>query len=226
VLGTTTTTADAEGEVIESRPVDVTAQRFESVLSEFVGTVSQVPPMHSALKRNGQPLYRLARRGIEVERPARTVTIRRLWVIRWDRNEPTLGVECGKGVYVRTLVGDIGSKLGCGAHLGALRRIRVGPFEVSDAIGLERLEQRSMAQRRERLLPIDALLQSLPRVDLDLEASEQLGHGKQIACSAGGAQRARVYGPRGRLLGVATVDHGMLIARRLLSQARVVEREE
>jgi len=226
VLGTTTSTADAEGEIVQTRAVAVTRGQFESALSKFVGTVSQVPPMHSALKRNGEPLYRLARRGIEVERSARSVQIRRLWMIAWDPSQPTIGVECAKGLYVRTLAEDIGSALGCGAHLGALRRIRVGPFEVSQAIGLERLEQLSQAQRRERLLPVDALLQSLPRVDLDQQDSQQLGHGKQIACGAVSAQRTRVYGPQGRLLGVATVDHGMLIARRLLSQARVLESEQ
>jgi tRNA pseudouridine55 synthase len=223
VLGTSTTTADAEGEVVERRPVDVAQSHFVSMLSHFTGTVSQVPPMHSALKRDGQPLYRLARQGIEVERAARTVTIHRLWLISWDPLEPSIGVECGKGVYVRTLAQDIGAALGCGAHLGALRRTRVGSFEVRDAVGLEALEPMSMDTRRESLLPVDALLQNLPRVDLDSEACQKLEHGRQIACSAASAQRARVYGPHGRLLGVASVDQGMLIVRRLLSQARALE---
>jgi len=223
VLGASTTTADAEGEVVERRPVDVDESRFVSTLARFVGTVSQVPPMHSALKHDGQPLYRLARQGIEVERPARSVIIRRLWLIDWDGLQPTIGVECGKGVYVRTLAQDIGAALGCGAHLGGLRRTRVGPFQVRDAIGLEALEQLAPDLRRERLLPVDALLQSLPRVDLDPQACESLGHGKQVACGAASAQRARVYGPHGRLLGVASVDHGTLTVRRLLSQARALE---
>jgi tRNA pseudouridine55 synthase len=182
--------------------------------------------MHSALKRNGQPLYRLARQGIEVERSARSVTILRLWTIAWDPREPSIGVECGKGLYVRTLAEDIGAALGCGAHLGALRRTRVGPFDLGDAIGLDQLEQLPLALRHERLLPIDALLQSLPRVDLDRQASEQLEYGRQVACGAPSAQRARVYGPQGRLLGVATVDHGTLIARRLLSQVPVQEPQQ
>ena len=223
VLGASTTTADAEGEVVERRPVDVDESRFVSTLARFVGTVSQVPPMHSALKRDGQPLYRLARQGIEVERPARSVSIRRLWLIDWDGLQPTIGVECGKGVYVRTLAQDIGVALGCGAHLGGLRRTRVGPFQVRDAIGLEALEELAPDLRRERLLPVDALLQSLPRVDLDPQACESLEHGKQVACGAASAQRARVYGPHGRLLGVASVDHGTLTVRRLLSQARALE---
>jgi tRNA pseudouridine55 synthase len=226
VLGSTTTTGDAEGEVVEQRAVDVGESQLVAILSRFTGTLAQVPPMHSALKREGQPLYRLARKGIVVERAARSVAVHRLWLIAWDRLRPTIGVECGKGLYVRTLAEDIGAALGCGAHLGALRRTRVGAFDVADAIGLEALEQQPLAGRCERLLPVDALLQTLPRVDLDQEACEQLEHGRQIACSAATAQRARVYGPQGRLLGVATVDHGTLIARRLLSQVPVQESEQ
>jgi len=226
VLGATTTTGDAEGELTDRGPVAVTQAAFASVLSRFAGSLEQVPPMHSALKRGGQPLYRLARQGIEVERSARSVRVDRLWTIAWDPREPTIGVECGKGLYVRTLAEDIGAALGCGAYLGALRRTRVGPFEVRDAIGLDQFEQLSVELRRERLLPVDALLQTLPRVDLDPQACEQLGQGRQIACEASPAQRARVYGPQGRLLGVATVDHGKLIARRLLSQVRVLESKQ
>jgi len=226
VLGTTTTTGDAEGAVVGQRPVEVSEAGFVSTLQRFTGTIEQVPPMHSALKRDGQPLYRLARRGIEVERAARTVVVGRLWLIGWDERQPTIGVECGKGLYVRTLAEDIGAALGCGAHLGALRRTRVGPFDVRDAIGLEALEQLAQPLRRERLLPVDALLQGLPRVDLDPDACEQLGHGQRVACGAASARRARVYGPQGRLLGVATVDHGMLIARRLLSQAGALESKQ
>ncbi len=225
VLGATTTTGDAEGEIVEKRPVDLSDAAFQSVLSRFIGNLRQVPPMHSALKRSGQPLYRLARQGVAVERSARLVVVRRLWTIAWDPREPTIGVECGKGLYVRTLAADIGAALGCGAHLGALRRTRVGPFDIAGAVGLEELESLPLLQRREWLLPIDALLQTLPRVDLDQRACEQLEHGRRIACGADNTQRARVYGPHGRLLGVASVDHGLLIARRLVSQQRTLESE-
>ncbi len=224
-LGATTTTGDAEGGIVETRPVDLTEAAFQSALSRFTGNLWQVPPMHSALKRDGQPLYRLARRGVAVERSARSVAVRRLWVIAWDPRQPTVGVECGKGLYVRTLAEDIGAALGCGAHLGALRRIRVGPFDIAAAIGLEELERLSLRERRERLLPIDALLQTLPRVDLDPIACEQLEHGQRIACGAENTRRARVYGPHGRLVGVASVDQGLLVARRLVSQQRTLESE-
>jgi tRNA pseudouridine55 synthase len=225
VLGTTTTTSDAEGEIVEKRPIAVTETEFGSVLSRFTGNIWQVPPMHSALKRNGQPLYRLARKGVAVERRARSVLVRRLWTIAWDAAEPTIGVECGKGLYVRTLAEDIGTALVCGAHLGALHRTRVGSFDVRDAVGIEELEGLSLERRRERLLPVDALLQTLPRLDLDQQTCEQLEHGRRVACAAANTERARVYGPRGRLLGVARVDEGLLIARRLLSQERILESE-
>jgi tRNA pseudouridine55 synthase len=224
-LGATTTTGDCEGEIVHTRPVEVTRAAFEAALPRFVGNLRQVPPMHSALKRDGQPLYRLARRGHAIERAARSVVVRRLWVIAWDPRRPTLGVECGKGLYVRALAQDIGEALGCGAHVGALRRTRVGPFDVAAAIGLDELEQLPLHQRRERLLPIDALLQTLPRLDLDQRSCEQLEHGCRIACGADSMQRARVYGPHGRLLGVASVDGGLLIARRLVSQQRTLESE-
>jgi tRNA pseudouridine55 synthase len=226
VLGATTSTGDAEGEVMSRSPVSVSREQFEAALPALTGRLQQVPPMHSALKHQGQPLYALARRGVEIERPARAVQVHRLWLVHWDETRPTVGVECGKGLYVRTLAEDLGRALGCGAHLGALRRTRVGSFDLGQAIGLEALEALEPQRRRARLLAVDALLQGLPRVDLDLQASRQLGFGQPVACSMSGAQRARVYGPQGRLLGVATVDHGMLTARRLLSQVRELESKQ
>jgi tRNA pseudouridine55 synthase len=226
VLGATTSTGDAEGEVLSRAPVQVSQAQFEAALPALTGSLQQVPPMHSALKHKGEPLYALARRGIEIERPARAVKVHRLWLVRWDAGRPIIGVECGKGLYVRTLAEDLGRALGCGAHLGALRRTRVGSFDLAQAIGLEALEALEPDRRRARLLAVDALLQGLPRVDLDQQASRQLGFGQPVACGMARAPRARVYGPQGRLLGVATVDQGMLTARRLLSQARELESKQ
>jgi len=222
-LGVTTTTGDAEGAVLERRPVAASRERFEQALLGLTGRIEQVPPMYSALKRQGRPLYALARQGIEVERAARTVQVYRLWVIEWKESEPRIGVDCSKGLYVRTLAEDIGRALGCGAHLGGLRRTRVGPFELAQATGLDRLEATDLSERRSRLLAVDALLQSLPRIDLDVEASRQLGCGRSVACEVQDASRARVYGPAGRLLGVASVDGGILTARRLVNPARSLE---
>jgi len=222
-LGATTSTGDAEGEILERRAVDVSRSQLEAALVSFTGRLEQVPPMHSALKHQGQALYELARRGLQVERAARAVWVHRLWLIEWDPLQPLVGVDSSKGLYVRTLAEDLGRFLGCGAHLRALRRTSVGRFDLSDAIGLDRLEALTLQERRTRLLPVDALLQSLPRVDLDPEATRRLGYGQPVACAVASTQRARVYGPQGHLLGVASVDQGMLTARRLLSQARALE---
>jgi tRNA pseudouridine55 synthase len=223
VLGATTTTGDAEGEVTGVRPVAVSREQFETVLPSLTGELQQVPPMHSALKMHGRPLYRLARRGIEVERKPRTVRVLRLWLLQWDPARPTIGIESGKGLYVRTLAEDLGRMLGCGAHLGALKRTRVGGFGLSEAIGLDRLAQMPLQARRERLLPVDALLQDLPRVELNDEASRRLGAGQTVVCPIDSAPRARVYGPCGRLLGVASVEQGIVTAHRLISQARALD---
>src|SRR5690606_8660315 len=127
----------------------------ESVLPQFRGEIQQIPPMYSALKRDGKPLYEYARQGIELERPARTVVIHELELLRFDGLEAEISVECSKGTYIRTLAQDIGRKLGCGAHRTALRRTRVGPFKLDDAVGLEALQ--SMATPQTTLIALDAL---------------------------------------------------------------------
>jgi tRNA pseudouridine55 synthase len=219
-LGTVTSTGDAEGEVLERRPVEVDRRQFENVLSRFVGTIEQVPPMHSALKRDGRPLYELARAGQQVERRPRAVTIARLALIEWDARAPRVAVECSKGTYVRVLAEDIGRALGCGAHLAALCRTRVGALSLDRAVALAELEGESMQARRARLLPVDALLHALPRVELDDEQVIRFGHGQRVACADRAAQdaaRTRVYDRRGRLLGVAARDGEWLAPRRLVA---------
>ena len=133
-LGVKTSTADAEGEVIETRPVpDLSEAQLRDVLAKFVGVIDQIPPMHSAIKMQGQPLYKLAHQGIEVERQPRQVTIHSLTLTRLEGDEFAFDLQCSKGTYVRTLAEDIGEVLGCGAHLSALRRTQVGPFELDHA---------------------------------------------------------------------------------------------
>lgn len=218
-LGVRTTTADAEGEVLERRPVAVTHEQFDTVLKQFTGSITQVPPMHSALKRDGRALYEYAREGVEVERAPRQVRIERLDVVQWDQDQPEVAVDCSKGTYVRVLAEDIGAALGCGAHLAALRRVRVGTLTLDAAVTLEQLEQMPVEQRRACLLPVDALISALPRVDLgDLQA-RRFCHGNAID-AAGPTGRCRVYGPDHRLLGTAELDeHGVLSPRRLIATA-------
>lgn len=218
-LGIRTSTGDPEGEVLETRPVDATRVTIEAVLPRFVGDIMQVPPMHSALKRDGRPLYEYARKGIEIEREARPVVVHAIDLVSFEGNRLGLRVHCGKGFYVRTLAEDIGTALGCGAHLTELRRERVGPFDLADAISLAELEAMPVEQRDGQLEPADCLVESLPRLDLDLEAAWQMCHGQSIwRAGLVVGSLLRVYDPAGRFLGVAEVDQdGKAAPRRLLA---------
>ena len=157
-LGVQTTTGDAEGEVVDQRPVRVTQADVEAVVNRFVGEVSQVPSMYSALKHNGQPLYKLAREGIEVERAARTVTVFRNELINFNGDQFELEVDCSKGTYIRTLVEDIGHELGCLAHVRELQRLKAGPYAIDQSYTLEALEAIKADGRKHALTPEDALV--------------------------------------------------------------------
>ncbi|NYT86576.1 tRNA pseudouridine(55) synthase TruB [Pollutimonas harenae] len=157
-LGEETDSGDLTGNIVAQAPSEfkgVTQSEFEKVLPQFRGEIEQIPPMYSALKRDGKPLYEYARQGIELERPARKVTIHALELLQFNGLEAEILVECSKGTYIRTLAQDIGRQLGCGGHLKALRRIRVGPFKLDDAVGLEALQ--SMAAPQTTLIALDAL---------------------------------------------------------------------
>jgi tRNA pseudouridine55 synthase len=188
-LGARTDTGDAEGEVLERRPVAVTLAQAEAALARFTGDIMQVPPMHSALKRDGRPLYEYARRGIEVERPPRPVTIHSLELVSFAGDALEIAVDCSKGTYIRTLAQDIGEALGCCGHLAALRRTRIGPLHLRSAVTLEALEALPPEARDAVLQPADALLDGLPRVDLDAEAAERFGHGQAVAGQGEGLVR-------------------------------------
>lgn len=218
-FGITTTTGDAEGEITASKPVDFDRARLEAVLTQLTGEIQQVPPMHSALKRDGRPLYELARAGRQVERAPRSVRIERLQLLAFDGAQARLAVACSKGTYVRVLAEDIGAALGCGAHLAGLRRTAVGALSVERAVSLEALESLELAARRTRLLPADALLVSLPRVDLDANNAGRFAQGQRLSLRIAAAPRVRVYADR-RLLGVASIDeHGVLAPRRVIQAA-------
>lgn len=227
-LGVTTTTADAEGEVLQELPVQVVAADIEPVLARFRGEIAQVPPMYSALKRDGKPLYEYARAGVILEREARQVRIHRLEQTAFDGSLLSISVDCSKGTYIRTLAEEIGAALGCGAHLVALRRTRVGALDLADAISLPSLEALEPAQRMATLLPLDALLDSLPRIALDATMSARFLQGQRLQLGApngvagGVAGRVRVYGPTAA--DAATVLLGMAEYREdgVLAPTRVV----
>ena len=219
-LGTTTTTGDLEGEVTGRSPVTVERSRIEPVLARFRGEILQTPPMYSAIKVDGKPLYQHARAGREMPRAARRVTIRSLCLVNFADGELTLQVICSKGTYIRVLAEDIGRELGCGACLAALRREGVGTFRLEGAVSLEQLGAMAPADRRAPVLPTDSLVASLPRLDLDEGEARRLSLGQTVERPGEAASGlARVYAPGPEFLGIAEVTvPGRIVARRLKSQ--------
>ena len=216
-LGTSTDTGDAEGAVLERHAVDVDDARLAHALERFRGEIGQVPPMYSALKRGGQPLYTLARAGQTVERGSRRITVHELELIERAQDLVRVRVRCSKGTYIRQLAADLGSELGTGAHLEALRRTAVGAYRLDRAVALDDLQALGEEARRAWLLPPDSLLEALPRIDLDAAQTERFLHGQAVAREApGGACLAleapsgtcRVYREGGPLLGVGEAGPG------------------
>jgi tRNA pseudouridine55 synthase len=189
------------------------------VLPRFTGDIQQVPPMHSALKRDGRPLYELARQGIEVERAPRAVTIHAIDCLDFSGSKLILRVACSKGTYIRVLAADIGRALGCGAHLAALRRTRVGDLDLAVAVTLAQLEALAEDERAGYLQPVDALLQSLPAVVLEGPAIERFSHGNPVDLPPGLSGKIRAYAG-GRLIGVGEPGtDGRLWPKRLVQLA-------
>ncbi len=184
-LGETTTTGDKEGDILQTRELKpFTPEQVEAVLDKFRGDIQQIPPMFSALKHNGQPLYKLARQGIEIERKARDVTIHELTLLEQTEESITLDVHCSKGTYIRTLAQDIGDALGFGAHLSMLRRTDVSPFDCSKLYTIEEIEKLAEANELEAtLLPIDSALVHLPSLVLTEEESNRVKNGLKVSRS-------------------------------------------
>lgn len=180
-LGVTTTTGDTEGEVIRSVTPEATVAQIEAVLTTFRGPIAQVPPMHSALKRDGKPLYEYARAGITLEREARHIVIHELMLLEYNAPMLRLRVTCSKGTYIRVLGEDIGNALGCGAHLQQLRRIGVGALTLDGCITLDALDAHPEAERIALLLPVDALLQSFPAVYLPPALAQRFLQGQRLS---------------------------------------------
>lgn len=218
-LGITTDSGDAEGNVVATAAVNVRDSDIFDVLPQFVGAIEQVPPMHSALKLNGRPLYELARKGVEVERQPRAVTIFSIDFLGLDKDRLKLRVACSKGTYIRVLATDIGQALGCGAHLSALRRTIVGDLDLGQSVTLTELEALDENERARRLLSVDALLQSLPVVTVEGEAAERFRHGNPVDLPEGLTGKIRVYAD-GRLIGVGEPgSEGRLWPKRLVQLA-------
>ncbi len=216
-LGRTTTTGDAEGEITSEREVNFTDADLASVLERFRGEIEQLPPMHSALKHQGIPLYEYIRKGITIAREPRRVVIHELLLIARDGDRMDISVRCSKGTYVRTLAEDIGAALGCGAHLTALRRTAIAHFSLDDAYDLPQLTQMSDAERDACIMPLVCLMPDMPRLSLDEVQVRRISQGQRLALDTGLPDgKIALYGPQG-FIGVGMQQGRRVAPERLLS---------
>ena len=223
-LGVTTNTGDSDGEVLSEQPVGpLDVAQVREVLMQFLGDSKQVPPMHSAIKRDGVPLYKLAHQGIEVEREARDITIHSIDLVSLEADELEIDVCCSKGTYIRTLAEDIGEALGCGAHISALRRTGIGALDNNEMHTLDSLTALAEQQGKEALdsvlLPTEAALPDWPEVQLSADASFYLCQGQAVFVpQLKDRGWVRLFGDNKRFLGLGTVlDDGRVAPKRLLS---------
>ena len=215
VLGRSTSTGDMEGEVVFASDLVIKREQWDAILPQFTGEISQVPPMYSALKQNGKPLYELARAGIEVEREARRITIVSLETLKFEYPNVLLKVRCSKGTYIRTLAEDMGKALNVGAHLSSLKRVGVGELDIANAMTLEELEAVVEAEREKVLLPLDALLQDCPALDLAQMDAQRFVQGQRLKVELADAQMVRVYW-QAVLIGLASVANNTLSPQKVL----------
>lgn len=219
-LGITTDTGDSEGQILtQTKPITGIAA-VKEVIAQFIGTTLQTPPMYSALKHQGQPLYKYARQGVDIERKAREITLHRITLIDFGDDVLRISVDCSKGTYIRVLAEDIGCQLGCGAHLTALRRTQVGRFSLADATTLDSLEARPAAGRDQLLLPVDCLVTHLPEVHLEQEGAFFFRLGQSILfAKLEPLQRYRIYDEKHEFMGIGEADEtGRLAPKRLVVQ--------
>ena len=222
VLGKSTTTGDMEGEVTFSSSNVITREQWQAILPQFMGEIAQVPPMYSALKKDGKPLYELARAGIEVEREARQITIVSLTTVSFDYPNVLLKVRCSKGTYIRTLAEDMGKSLGVGAHLSSLQRTGVGDLDLADAMTLEQLEAIPEEARAQALLPLDALLQNCPAIVLPTAQAARFVQGQRLKTEYADCDSARIYWQNegvSVLIGLASVLQNTLSPQKVLMTA-------
>jgi tRNA pseudouridine55 synthase len=217
-LGAITTTGDTEGEVTGCKAVKLSRDEVERAVSAFHGKITQTPPMHSALKHQGKPLYEYARAGVEIERKSREVTIHSIALHKFEGDEAEIHVACSKGTYIRVLGEDIGKQLGCGAHLAVLERLSTGGFQLEDAYSLEQLEAMTESRRDQALLPVDVLLAGLPAVEVDDESAFYFRRGQALWKSGiATSGLIRIYASHGVFIGVAeSLGDGRIAPRRVV----------
>jgi len=225
-LGFVSSTGDAEGVIEPCAEPDFSEARLQQVLAAFVGPIEQIPPMHSALKKDGRPLYTYARAGETVVRLPRKIIINTLQLIDKKENVLKISVGCSKGTYIRVLAEDIGKALGCGGYLLALRRTGIRDLGLEDAIGLDQLGEMDEASRAARLLPVDRLVEILPAVNLDREASQRVVNGLAVSIADAAAGLVRLYDSTGAFLGVGeNRTDGTLVPKRLVSNSAPAKKQ-
>ena len=218
-LGITTSTGDQEGEVISEKEVVLNEAQLKDTLKKFIGDTTQIPPMYSALKFEGRPLYEYAREGIEIERKSRQIKIFDIKLINIEKSIITIEVLCSKGTYIRTLAEDIGQSMGCGAHLKGLERTQTGNFQLSEALSIEALEAMPMASREKALMPIDVLLEELSSIKLNMAELDAIKKGQSIDFMSKNDKEVRLYSPSGQFVGVGQPDlKGRLFPKRLIAK--------
>lgn len=208
LFGIGTDTLDKDGEVTARSDKVVTREALEAVIPRFTGVIEQTPPMYSAIKHGGKNLYELARKGVEVERKSRKVTVYSLELLSFENNTARIDVKVSKGTYIRVLAGDIAAALGTVAHLTALRRTQVGDLKIADAVPFSRVDDKNQTvqDRRALLKGADFLLQTLPAVTLSAVEARRLENGQRLPVKSALRGAARAYGPAGKLLGTVRID--------------------
>ena len=217
-LGATTTTGDAEGDVLTTMAVNVSKQQFEQACAQFTGEISQMPPMYSALKYEGKALYEYARAGVEIERKSRLINISNIILENFSVDIAQITVVCSKGTYIRTLAEDIGAALGCGAHLIGLRRTETAGYLFKNAVTIEQLEAMSSENRDALLMPVDSAIESLPVVTLNADAAFYIKQGQAVwQASKTPAGDLRLYDEQNQFLGLGHLqDDGKIAPKRLI----------
>ena len=228
-FGVRTSTSDAEGEVISERPVNFSDTELEQALNSLRGDILQVPTMFSALKYQGQPLYKYARQGITIEREARPITIFKFELLQRSGNHAEFVVHCSKGTYIRTLIDDLGELLGCGGHVSKLHRTQVGPFTAEQMVQPAQLDAMEVPCHSSGdfspldtlLLPLDAGIVAMPAIAISAEQQHQLQHGQHCSVAADDIAAIKLIGPGQVFIGIGQVQQGVLSSRRLLNTSAV-----
>lgn len=211
ILGKTTDTQDLSGNVLEEKEVNLSEEEIVKAAESFVGEIEQIPPMYSAIKQDGKKLYELARKGIEVERKPRRVTVNEITIVKIDKNTVTIDVDCSKGTYIRTLCSDIGEKLGCGGCMGNLRRTKAGMFNIDESHTLEEIEKlKENGKLGNIILPVDSVFMKYPKIQLNEKQVKSVTNGIRMTYKGIEGQTYRVYDNNNEFLCISKIEDGKL----------------